>query len=874
MGMIRPYLCGTASALCLMLAAAPGWAQQPAGGTAPGDALEEIVITGIRGSLLQSLSTKRNADAIVDAITAEDIGKFPDKNVAESLSKLPGITVDRDFGEGERVAIRGTDPALNRTLLNGQTVASTDWFILDAPGRTFNYTVLAPEVVGRLEVYKSPEARIDEGSIGGTVILHTRKPLDLDPLTLSASIEYGYNDRAEKGAPNASGLVSWKNEDSTLGVLLSATHQEQDLRRDGFESLGYPTVTLPGGGTAIMPNVINAALFQQKRERTGGTATVQAVVDEALELEATGLYVKGTYDNFNQSRYYFNNFRGLPQNPQIRNGVVVGGTYANAGSPNAGLMLLDAIARESEIETWSAHGKAKYNGDGWFISGEVGKTRSTGGTQQQYFGEWEQLTGYSFDISGAPDRIATVTPQFSPTSATGVTLGFAQLRRQPTSDEEVYAQADAGYDLEDLGPLKQIQFGVKYRDHDTTQGALLRRVNGANTPLAGVSGGPTPGGFLDGIDVGDALKNWLTVDEDLLKQFFNTRPANGFVDAAYFDFLPAQFAVAEQIWGGYTQVNLEGDNYRGNFGLRVVHTEQESTGRRDRLGGIFGPPIVPANQIVPIAVDNSYTDWLPSANFSFDVTDDIVLRLAASKVMARANYADLSTYLEQNNTLLTASGGNPQLDPYRANNFDVSVEWYPDRLSMLAATVFFKDISNYIYRATSTESLFNPETGTTNPDGPDFDDFAVSRPRNGGSAEVKGFELIYQGDLYEGFGVQASYTFSDSSTSDPTVALPFSSKHSATITPYYENDLFSARVTYSYRSKYFREVNRATSVINDSYTQLDASLTVNLTDQVALTAQAQNLLDETQYQYVGNETVPFAAYRNGRRFFAGMRFTY
>jgi len=864
--MKRPSLLGTVSAFGILLAAGAAQAQD-------GPVLEEIVITGIRGSLQQSLTAKRDADAIVDAITAEDIGKFPDKNVAESLSKLPGVTVDRDFGEGERVAIRGTDPALNRTLLNGQTVASTDWFILDAPGRTFNYTVLAPEVVGRLEVYKSPEARIDEGSIGGTVILHTRKPLDLAPLVLSGGIEYGYNDRAEEGSPNASGLVSWRNDDRTLGFLLSATRQEQDLRRDGFESLGYPTVTLPNGETAIMPNVINSALFTQKRERTGATATVQAVVNERLELDATGLYVQGTYDNFNQSRYYFNNFRGLPQNAQIENGVVVGGSYPNAGQDGAGLMLLDAIARESEIESWSAHGKARWNADTWFLSAEIGKTKSTGGTQQQFFGEWEQFTGYSFDISDAPGRLATVTPERSPTDTTGVALGFAQLRQQPTSDEEIYAQADFGQDLE-LGPLKQVLFGVKYRDHETTQDALLRRVNGASTPLADLSGGPTPGGFLDGIDVSDSLKNWITVNEGKLKDFFNNRPADGFVDASYFDFLPAQFAVTEKIWAAYSQLNLEGDFFHGNVGLRFVHTEQESTGKRDSLGGPFGPPIIPASQLENIAIDNSYNDWLPSANFSFDLDDDVILRIAASKVMARANYADLSTYLEQNNTLLTANGGNPDLDPYRANNFDVSLEWYPDRLTLLAATLFMKDISNYIYRATSTETLFNPETGTTNPDGPDFDDFVVSRPRNGGGAEVKGLELIYQGDIWEGIGLQASYTFSDSTTQDPDVALPFSSRHAFTVTPYYEDDQISARVTYSYRSKYFREVNRATAVINDSYHQLDAALTVNVTDQIALTAQAQNLLDETQYQYVGDRDVPFAAFRNGRRYFAGLRYTY
>ena len=133
------------------------------------DQSQDIVVTGIRASLQAALETKRNANAIVDSISAEDVGKFPNTNVAEALTLVPGVTVDRQFGQGEKVSILGTDPALNRTLLNGQTVASADWFILDSPGRTFNYALLAPQLIDRVDVYKSPEARIDEGSIGGTV---------------------------------------------------------------------------------------------------------------------------------------------------------------------------------------------------------------------------------------------------------------------------------------------------------------------------------------------------------------------------------------------------------------------------------------------------------------------------------------------------------------------------------------------------------------------------------------------------------------------------------------------------------------------------------------------------------------------------------
>src|SRR3569623_137448 len=175
--------------------AAPVMAQNAA---APSDTTTasdgEVVITGIRASLQASIDVKRRANAIVDAISAEEVGKFPSTNVAEALTVVPGVTVDRQFGQGEKVSILGTDPALNRTLLNGQTVASADWFILDSPGRTFNYALLAPQLVGRVDVYKSPEPRLDKGSIGGTVNVLTRKPLDLKPLTIAGSLGYLYNE--------------------------------------------------------------------------------------------------------------------------------------------------------------------------------------------------------------------------------------------------------------------------------------------------------------------------------------------------------------------------------------------------------------------------------------------------------------------------------------------------------------------------------------------------------------------------------------------------------------------------------------------------------------------------------------------------------
>ena len=156
--------------------------------------LEVIQVTGIRGSLKAYVNAKRFADSVVDVITADDIGKFPDKNVAESLSRITGVAVSREFGEGEKITIRGSGPNQNRALLNGQNVATADWFILDSPSRGFNFTLLPSSLVKAIEVYKTPEADVDEGSIGGTIVLKTRKPLELDANTIKIGLQAQYSE--------------------------------------------------------------------------------------------------------------------------------------------------------------------------------------------------------------------------------------------------------------------------------------------------------------------------------------------------------------------------------------------------------------------------------------------------------------------------------------------------------------------------------------------------------------------------------------------------------------------------------------------------------------------------------------------------------
>lgn len=250
--------------------------------------LDAVQVVGIRASLEKSLDTKRNNTGISEAITAEDIGKFPSTNVAEALSQIPGVTLDRRFGQGERVSIDGTDPSLNLSFLDGHPVAQAIWLYGEQPSRGFDYTLLAPQILGRVEILKSSEARLTEGSLGGTVLMHTRQPLDLEVNEVAASIGYSYSAQASQGKPNAALLYSWKNAADTFGIAVSAQHYEERVDRRGMEVFGYaPAGSFANAAGSVpadadVPNSINAAWFQQDRERDSAVVNLQLKPSEAL----------------------------------------------------------------------------------------------------------------------------------------------------------------------------------------------------------------------------------------------------------------------------------------------------------------------------------------------------------------------------------------------------------------------------------------------------------------------------------------------------------------------------------------------------------------------------------------------------------------
>jgi iron complex outermembrane receptor protein len=843
--------------------------------------LQAVTVTGYRQSLAKSLNIKRNANAVVDAISAEDIGKFPDTNAAESLSHLPGITVDRQFGEGEKVSINGTDPALNRVLVNGQTIASGDWGgnPTDTSGRTFNYTLLSPQIIGNMEVYKSPEARLDEGSIGGTVIVNTRKPLDLPANTLRGSLGYDYNDRSRDGNPRGSVLWSWKNSDGDFGFLTALTHDKESLSRAGIEFFGYstpgvggisPTATVHGSGdvaTAKYPVGINSDYFQQTRQRDGIQSALEWRPNDKNDFNLTGIYIRGTYNNYSEARYVcpgcgdLNKITDLTLNNGYITNATVSGNTAN-GQPYA---ELDANYRKSTVTTKSLNLRHDYNGDEWVFTSQVGYTAAAGGKDPEYLMKYLlQSGGYNFGYNGRDTSVNYDNgsaanwglPAAPAGSAPGANIdGKYQaggIDYQQTEDRERYAQFDASRDLE-WGPINQLQMGFKYINHDNLQNASGNRINTTDAiSLSQFNPGTAPSGLFDGLNAGGDLNNWPTANLADVEAYLKSQP-----QGAYTLNYPSIFNVREITRDIYAQLNFQDNGLRGNFGVRYVDTTDKSNYYQSSNGGAY----------YLVQGKTRYYKPLPSFNIAYDLDENKVVRFGVSKVIARPRYEDLAGAVSLNGTggNYTGSAGNPNLKPYSSTNFDLAGEWYFAPASLLATELFYRKIGNYIVDTTTNRSYLDPTTGQTNV-------YSITSPINVSGAKVRGISLMYQQDIGYGFGLQTNYTYAHADTS-PGLNLPYLSRDTINIIPYYENGPWTARVNYSWRTPYFTEIGRLDAQqFSDQYKELDLSVSYQINDWMGVTLSATNLLDSTYYSYNEVKYVPIGEYKNGRTYSIGFNF--
>jgi iron complex outermembrane recepter protein len=742
-------------------------AADAAAGSTSGDNLQEVTVFGIRASLRESMQRKRDANLIKDVLTAEDVGKFPDKNLAEALQRVPGVDISRDFGEGERINLRGTSPTLTQALLNGHSLSTADWFILDQQNatRSFNYLMLPADLIGTVDVEKSAQADVQEGGIGGTVNVHTRKPLDLQRFTAYASIEAAHNDRADQTSPYATGLVSFKDADDTMGFLLAAIYQKRNVRRDGFEVLGYAKLSDTVKGSTdptLIPTLINSALFQQERIRKGANFAVEIRPTEQLEFNFNGLLSEFDAENFNQS-WLADPQRALANGGSITNcvnvaGACVAGTVTSANNGTGDFAFFyDSFHRFARTTSHNLDLGTKYTPDStWTLTLDIGWTDATGSTNPQYFPEFGAPGAFTYDFRNG-------APQVSPiANGNGVTVDFknpnsfafdfANADQFLNDDRETYGYLDALKQL-DFGWLKSIKFGVKATDHErdasgnyTTYGAFSAPILKQGIPTSDWSGGSAPGNFLSGIAVPGSLTQAWMVNPAFAQQVLgNQLNVSGRVP-----YPQGSFTVTEKTSGGYVMANFAGDNWRGNLGVRYAHTKEDTTGAQfvanPNQPGVINNPF---GAYIPVEASKKYDDILPSLNLAWDATRDVVVRFAAAKTMARPDYTDMVPRVILNTGALTGTAGNPNIDPYRATQEDLSIEWYPSRDTAYSLAIYNKNLKNVIVDNPTQETL--PFSGSTAPSALCTQvstnlfncPFTVNVRANGGSGTMRGVGQLH-----------------------------------------------------------------------------------------------------------------------------------
>ncbi|WP_347330377.1 TonB-dependent receptor [Marinimicrobium locisalis] len=870
--MKHPYLKKSLLALCVASAGASAQENDVS------DFLEEIVVRGSFSQSLQSaIDTKRNADSIVDAIVAEDIGNFPAQNIAEALQRVTGVSIVRDRGEGVYVRVRGLGSNFQVTTLNGRTMAVNENVRTSGQfGRQFRFDTLPAELVSSVEVIKSPTADMDEGAIGGTVNVKTFRPLDIGEDKVAASAQASHSELADQTDPRLSGLASWTNDGETFGVLVSGAYAERSVRQD--RSLNFGWTEIPEGidtdgdgtadtGSVITPGGIRPTLEFEDRERLGLGTAVQWRPADNVDINLDILYVdqEVNYDEFTYSADY-NYDELISGSAVIRDGALVGGATEN-GSVQ--------IGRESSgihDENLAVGLNGEWLLDNWTLSADL--FRSTADSEDAdpiRRTRFRRTEGIAFEFlfpkvdgESAPSIEYSNTDLNDPSEWPGRRLEWRTIRAE---DEEQFVQFDARRDVDWAG-FTEFVTGIKLRERSRD---YFRRDIRLYEGIEGVTFDESyftefPADDFLGDASGRFPQEWLIPDES---RFWENFPSTAELDEPLTGGdLRNSYQIDESINSAYAMLNLDAETggmiLHGNVGVRVSQTEQTSSGYASVDG-----------EARPVSFTSDYTNVLPSANLVLDMTDTLTTRFSAAKVITRPDLQDMAPRLTFNSgDILTATGGNPNLEPFEAWQYDATLEWYPNEVTALTAGLFYKDISTFIQTQMS-DLEFNGEV------------YRLTSKVNGSNADVSGLELAYQQvfeslpEPLDGLGVQANYTYTDSNATyvdgEETIEgdLEDVAKNSYNLTTFYEKDPFALRFSYSWRDGVLNQIgtNSLSTENKDEFGSLDFSSSYAFNDAVEVYLEGINITGEVQQEFVDGDE--FRSYTNyGRTFSLGVRATF
>jgi iron complex outermembrane receptor protein len=903
MAVSKTTLVGSASCIAILAAASPVFAQSTtAVGAAAATSAEAgtVIVTGIRQSLQKAIQIKRTTIDQVDAISSTDIGKLPDKNAADSLQRLPGVNTssaasgEGGFDENDRVSIRGTSPSLTQLTVDGHAIATGDWFILDqfqTVGRSVSFTLLPSELVQTEEVYKTQDASLLEGGVAGVVDLITHKPLDFgQSFTVQASAEGAYNSLTKTTKPQFDGLVAWHTADNTFGILAQGFYEDRSVERFGQETLGYESITaaMPIGAAhpeligVQAPTLIGSTLFQQEKTREGGAFDIQWRPSGRAEFNLSAFYSHLDATNHNDNYMYWGSHElanNAPTSFTVANNTLTSAVWP-AGTE--GLIVDNIIRPHAFAYTYFVNLDGQYQvSDHFTVKGQAGFTEGLGETPQSPFFEADGDTaGISYSRSGNGWTVMPVG--INPQSPNGLNNDFAINETFRSHDREIYGKLDGEYEFGGDGVFKAVEFGARAAEHTRrvdgwdrgcTLGANGACFSGGLFPFAATNPTSYPSGFNSGALGVPGLLIPIAGNPGTITNIINAIPGGvrGPISAIKQPlnyYWPGSFKVTEDDYAAYVMARVGGERWRGNFGVRLVETDENAfvnvsdptgTHAGDIKTSAFGPYFV--NH-----VKNNYFDVLPSVNFTFDLVPNVwLLRVSAAETLSRPDYSALGATVSLNDLTLSGNGGNANLRPVKAAVYDAALEWYYGPSSIAAVSVFYDDLSSYVTFGTSTQVFQNQFLSKT---GPVFSPFVISSPVNT-SGTVKGIELQVQQPVGGGFGFQANFTYVDGRdvNGQPLVGT---SQITYNLVGYYENSWVSARLAYTFRSHYFVGLDRSAQENEDNVGQLDGSLNFTVTPKVTISVDGLNLTNQLLKYYAQNKTQVRAVYENGTQVYAGV----
>ena len=875
------------------------------------DPVADIVVTGFRQSLGAAINLKRQTVGSVDAIVAEDIAKFPDQNLAESLQRIPGISIQRDGGEGRAITVRGLGAQFTRVRVNGlETVATSTDGASSNRDRAFDFNVFASELFSSLVVHKTAEASLDEGSLGAVVDLNTGNPLaGKDGFTFVGSATGSYNDLSKKWGPRLAGLMSWKSADGQWGVSLSAAYSKLDTKQMGnntvrwsqarFDSVdGTRCFTTPNSGGSYVPSAAcdEASLafhpriprygeIAQERERLGVTGSIQWAPSDATKVSIDGLFSR--FRETREEKWGEVLLRSNERSIDVVNPVYDSNNNMVSATLNDAWVRTEHYLRKSQTKFYQLGGTWDQDVSDAFrftLLGGFSKSDASIPVETTLVFDDRDAQGYSYDYSNGRRPVLT----FGTSVTDPANFQLAEIRDRPSSTVNKFRTAQLrtewdvteGFTVKAGAMYRRFSFDTESYTRDTVvcgNGGVDRVLGTVNCSPSSAFG-PTA---IYGLPVTSQLAEMFTLKganapagtttQWLVPNLQAGTAYTGLYDRPLAIDAGNTRAVVEKTTGGYLQFDAKGEifglEYAANAGIRYVKTQQSSEG---------------LNNGTVVGVSRSYEDWLPAANLALFPHRDIIIRASVADVMTRPSLGNLTPGGSVDGFNYRVSFGNPFLDPFRATAYDLAVEWYFAPQSVFSVAAFKKDVQSFPISQTITGTFAStglplsviPPSSPAALQPERAEGWAINTIVNGTGASLKGIEVAVQGPFtflpgfLSRFGGIFNATFVDSSA-DYTVSGPavvpgggnIASVRNATLfglskrafngTLYYEDSKFSARVSASYRSGYIDQ-NSGTGNVFEGYNStvnVDASVRYKLTDWIELSLEGINLTDDYRDRY-------------------------